>query len=677
MITFLQINILLAVTYFFFILVQKFEAVFALHSSPKAFLRCAQLLVILSIVSPLIVKSMPTKPINGLQPPFQVFQEDAGTNLKLTKKKINTFIKEAPANMHRIEESIQIDYKRFFLLAWSLGFLFVAGRLCVNYFRLKKILLQSIVLKNSSQLKIIITEDIVVPFSVRMLNSYWVAMPINLLSNKKDLQLAIKHELQHHRQGDTNWAIVIELLTCFFYFNPLIYLWKNIIIEFQEFSCDEALTGQRDVLSHDYGSCLLRVAETALESRQMYAGTTSMAAVFKDSKYFKTFLLRRIEMIVKEKRSTSKWIPICTGVIITLLTISLAYGVEKLVRASSNAINPGTVIVDDDIQKIAVESLNRALKDTKSVAGFIIVSDPMTGKILAVANADKKHVRKGHWALSQLIEPASFAKTFVIAEAIEKNATTATEVHNCEDGKYNYKGRVYRDWKKVGWKQLTTSETLAISSDICSIKIGEKVGEKELEKMVENFGFGQDGSAKDFPEARIGVVPTKDDQFIPKVSLGYAFRSSAIEIMQAMGAIANGGNLMKPIMANSKTPEVIRRVMSIENAQKMKDLLQEVVLTGTGKRRAASSFYSTAGKTASARLNDYMKIEWYGGKNHANFAGFVGFAPVKNPRVEVYVGLINPNTDNTGAHGGDHAAPVFKEVAENVLAYLKVTPDKF
>jgi beta-lactamase regulating signal transducer with metallopeptidase domain len=593
--------------------------------------------------------------------------------------KINSFAKTAPEKVAVIENSINVDYRRFFLALWILGIAFFAARFVKNYINLRNLLISSVVFKTTKKLKIVVSDNVNVPFSVRMFKFYWVVIPVELLNTRTDFSLAIKHELQHHRQGDTLWAVLIEVLACILFFNPIIYFWKNTIIEFQEFSCDEALTGQEDVTSHDYGSCLLRVAETALTNRQVYAGTTSMAVVFKNSKYFKTFLLRRIEMIVKEKKSTSKWIPICTGLMLAVLTVSLAYGVEKVSRSRQKAINKGTLVVDNDIQKIANDALDKALLNTRFSEGFIIVADPVSGKILAVANKDNKNIKKGNWALSLLMEPASIEKTFVIAQALEKNATNADEVHQCENGKYKYKGQLYRDWKEVGWKSLTTSETLAISSDICTIKIGEKLGETALEEMVQNYGFGEDGTAKDFPEARVGDTPQADDQFIPKVALGYAFRNSPLEIMQAFGAIANGGNLMKPIMANSQKSETIRRVLSAENSLKMKALLQDVVVSGTGKN-ALSPFYTTAGKTASARLNDYMGIDWYGvNKKHANLAGFIGFAPVNNPRVQVFVGLIDPDTDRnkTGAHGGEHAAPVFKDVTESILAFMKVAPDKF
>jgi hypothetical protein len=634
----------------------------------------------LSLLTPIALKLLPTKKIPINIQIFQEFRENESLNLDETKKKIDAFIKESPPKVLSFEEKMPFDFYHFALFFWSFGIFFFGGKLSLNYFRLKKILVKSMVYKKSAHLRIVVTENAFVPFSVRMFTSYWVVIPVNLLSCKKDLQLAIKHEIQHHRQGDTSWAIFIELLICIFYFNPIIYLWKNTIIEFQEFSCDEALTGQEGVLSHDYGSCLLRVAETALKNHQMYAGTTCMAVVFKDSKYFKTFLLRRIEMIVKEKRSNSKWIPVCTGFVIASLTIAFAYGVEKISQEKPHNINEGTLIVDNDVQKIADAGLAKALRGTRFSAGFIIVSDPMTGKVLAVANADKRNIKKGHWALSELIEPASIAKTFVIAHALEANVTTAEDIHQCENGEYIYKGKLYRDWKEKGWKQLTTAQALINSSNICSIKIAELVGTKSLEEMVETFGFGENGTAKNFPEARVGETPIIGEQFIPKMTLGSAFRSSPLEIMQAYGAIANGGNLMKPIMANAQKSEIMRRILSVENAQKMKKILQGVVLSGTGKGsdRAESLFYTTAGKTASGRLNDFINSNKYD-EEYSNFAGFVGFAPVINPRVQVFVVLIDSDADRnkTGASGGEHAAPVFKEVADNVLSFMKVAPDKF
>ncbi len=110
--------------------------------------------------------------------------------------------------------------------------------------------------------------------------------------------------------------------------------------------------------------------------------------------------------------------------------------------------------------------------------------------------------------------------------------------------------------------------------------------------------------------------------------------------------------------------------------EKTKEILRQVVLKGTGKGRASSDIYSTAGKTATSYIPDLKQWNLVEGKKKGNFAGFIGFAPVKNPRVEVYVGIIDFKGDENGAHGSAHAGPVFKRIVEEVLQSMKVAPDK-
>ena len=126
----------------------------------------------------------------------------------------------------------------------------------------------------------------------------WIVLPVSILGRKLESNLALKHEIQHHRQGDTFWAFLVEGFVCLFYLNPAIYMWKKLIIEFQEFSCDEKLLNRKEFSPQEYGSCLLRVAETALETRT-YVGTASMAENFINRFYFKSFLQRRIEMLTQ------------------------------------------------------------------------------------------------------------------------------------------------------------------------------------------------------------------------------------------------------------------------------------------------------------------------------------------------------------------------------------------
>lgn len=674
MMTFLQINFLLGMTGILFVVFQKVQTLWGIRTTSIKILRLAQILFVLSLLTPIALKAIPKSKLTGVSSSaFRVYGEGMTSRSEVSQSEPSTMTN--PTSLPPTEIVSNYSLSDIFFFLWIFGSLLFLKRFIKNYLVIRKTLKTSILFKKRSRIRIVLATDVLVPFSVRLINSFWIVLPLNLLSHELDLKLALKHELQHHRQGDTTWAMAMELLSCFFFFNPAIYLWKNIIVEFQEYSCDEALTGQKDVSSHDYGSCLLRVAETALNHRQMYVGTTSMAAIIRDSNYFKKFLLRRIEMITEEKTSKRTWMSVCLSLTLGLTTIAMAVGAEKLARANVGGVNSGTLIVDPEIQKIADDVLIRALSKTKSTAGFVIVSDPQTGKILAVANVDLKKKRLGKWALHELMETASISKPLVVAQALEEKVTTLSSPHNCEKGRYKFNGVEYRDWKTEGWETLTTTEAIELSSNICLLKIAEKLGESKVTKMLDSFGFGEGGTASDLPEARSGERPIPGPQYLPQVSSGFGFKSSPLEVLQAYGAIANGGELMKPTMNNEKKSETLRRILSEDNALKMRELLENVVKNGTG-RNAQSKLYTTAGKTATSRFNEFMDIEWYGTNKMANYAGFIGFAPVSNPKVEVFVGLMNPNTDKTGAHGGEHAAPVFREVVENVLTHLKVAPDK-
>lgn len=377
-----------------------------------------------------------------------------------------------------------------------------------------------------------------------------------------------------------------------------------------------------------------------------------------------------------------KWAGALLGTVATIGTVGLAFGAEQAIRKIQKKPNPGTVTVDPAVQAIADGALRDAVTKLNAKSGFAIVADPNTGKILAVAEFDKTGKLKKNWSLSQVLEPASLTKTLVVAQAIESGLTTPQASHSCENGSYKFAGRVYHDWKTNGWDHLTTEETIGLSSDICSMKIGEKVGGEGLYKMLINFGFGPDGTAKTFPTARPGILPPLNNPFwpemVPSISAGYGFHSTPLELMQAYGAIANGGSLLMPKQSNDgSAPQVIRRVLSVESSNQTREILRQVVLKGTGKNQASSQLYSTAGKTATSYIPDLTKWELVEGKKKGNFAGFIGFAPVKKPEIEVYVGILDPDDgDKSGAHGSAHAAPVFKRIIEETLQHMKIAPDR-
>lgn len=666
---FLQIHFLLAVSAVLFLSAEKISRTFSARMSFLRTLRIAQLILILSMVLPFFLSLLPKSSLEGVKSQtFTAYSEGISQALPVREMKREAIVSQNTREAFQ-EEIFTWDYSLIMISFWFFGAMYFIFRFFKNFREICRTLASSTPIRSFRRTKIVASEKVTVPFSAKLPNGNWVVIPVLLLGQRKDLELAIKHEIQHHRQGDTGWAIFMEFIGCFLFFNPAVYLWKNIITELQELSCDESLIGRKEVSSKDYGSCLLRVAEAALEHRQMYAGTTSMAAIIKDSNYFKKFLMRRIEMITEKRVPSRPWISYVTSLMIFALSVAAAVGAEKIVRGNQ-AINPGSFHGDKDIQKITDDILLRSLARMNATAGFIIVAEPSTGKILAVANKDLKKNRKGHWVLNQLMEPGSIAKPIMVAEVLEQGKTDLSSKHNCENGKYVYGGVTYSDWKKEGWSTLTTSETIELSSNICSIKIAQLIGEKELDAMLDKFGFGENGTTRNFPEARPGERPVDDRLLLPKVAVGLGLKSSPLEILQVYGAIANGGKLMDPVSHDGEA-KILRTVLSKNTIQQMNQLLQNAVLHGTGKK-AQSDLYSTAGKTSTIFNEDFAM----GSKEVANQAGFMGFAPAKKPLIQVYVGIFNPNTDGTGAHGGAHAAPVFKEVVENVLTHLRVAPDR-
>lgn len=689
---YLCINILLVFGYIFFISLRQLCAHFKIDYRYSAKIKAAQLLILTSLILPVGLHLTPSKQLTPIEwGAFRTESEIIGKQLAIEKSK--TRIVKSSSNIKSTKEiSLFLRVKNwidqngnhkihllfvFFLFA---GFLFMVGRLVLNSISIYRLIRQSNIIRKIGRVRIAVSDSVKIPFSVRIGKLSWALIPSDILHNAKDFQIVVRHELQHHRQRDTLWAIAIEFLLCLFFPNPTIYLWKRDIIELQEFSCDEALIGRKGISSLDYGSCLLRVAEAALRARQMYVGTTCMASGSQNSNYQKSFLRRRIEMFTSQERPRHyKWAGALIGTLSVSLTLAVAVGAEKSLRKDEDKVNQGQVIVDPQIQSIANKVLEEAIKKANAKAGFAIVAEPNSGRILAVANIDTAGKLKGYWALSQVLEPASVIKTLVAAKAIESGVTTPEENHNCEKGTYKFGNRIYHDWKKGGWDYLTTTETIVNSSDICSMKIGEKLGVGGIKQMLIDFGFGPDGTAKDFPMAKAGSLPPAEElvhpKLIPHVSAGFGFRITPLELVQAYGAIANGGKLLMPRNSNAGDSQIVRQVLSSQNSEKVREILRQVVLKGTGKP-ALSGKYSTAGKTATSYIPDLTKWELIEGRKKGNFAGFIGFAPVKDPKIEIYVGLHDPNTDGSGAHGGAHAAPVFKQIAEQVLSHMNVPSDK-
>ncbi len=344
--------------------------------------------------------------------------------------------------------------------------------------------------------------------------------------------------------------------------------------------------------------------------------------------------------------------------------------------------------IDEAIQYIAQTYLDNACKKRKAKSGTVIVMDPYTGDILALANhpsydlnavsTTNADVRRNR-AFTDIYEPGSVFKIVTASCALENDVAAMDQEFFCEDGEYYIGGRILHDHKPHG--TLTFTEVFEKSSNIGVTKIAEIIGKDELYRFIKLFGFGEASGIKATGEVQ-GIIRRPDEWSgvsISAVPMGQEVAVTSIQLIMAMSAIANGGELLEPHIVSrivsednnvikSSSRAVKRRILSKATAKKMKSILKGVVERGTG-RNARLDLYTSAGKTGTAQ-----KVGPDGKYSHSKFvASFIGFAPVNRTRIAVLVSLDEPQGTY---YGGTVAAPVFKEVAGDVLKYLKVKPDK-
>ncbi|HMD06218.1 MAG TPA: penicillin-binding protein [Candidatus Acidoferrum sp.] len=346
--------------------------------------------------------------------------------------------------------------------------------------------------------------------------------------------------------------------------------------------------------------------------------------------------------------------------------------------------------LDEKIQYTAERELAAAIAKTHASAGTVIVMNPNTGEILALANWPKFNPNKASdapsetWmnrAVSTIYEPGSTFKLITLAAAFDQGITRPDEVFDCENGQVYISGHRIRDHKPFGL--LTVSDILAKSSDVGAIKIALRLGAPKFYDYIRAFGFGTTTGVELPYESRGRVARLEDWKPISvgSISMGQEIGVTPLQLIAAVSAIANGGSLYKPqIVAELRRGEKVlppeepiaaaepKRVIRPETAATLRQLMEDVVLYGTGTP-AHLDGWTSAGKTGSAQ-----KIDPATGRYSPTqfIASFTGFAPINNPAVTILVSLDSP----VGLHeGGQVAAPVFKRIAEQVLAYLDVPRD--
>jgi cell division protein FtsI/penicillin-binding protein 2 len=359
--------------------------------------------------------------------------------------------------------------------------------------------------------------------------------------------------------------------------------------------------------------------------------------------------------------------------------------VEKQPDPGENVV----LTIDEKIQYIAERELETAMQQTHAESGTVVVQNPKTGEILALANRPTFNPNlareitpqklKDH-AVSDVYEPGSTFKLVTIAAALEEKLTRPEEVFDCQMGSIVINGMRIRDSKPHGL--LSVAGILAESSDVGAIKIALRLGEERFYKYIRAFGFGQQTGIEVPGETRGLTKPLNrwSRVSIGAISMGQEIGVTPLQLVAMVSTIANDGVWTAPrIIAGTTQPQgtpqmvafhpgVQRRVISPMTAAQMRQMMQGVVLHGTGKK-AILEGYSSAGKTGTAQKIDPATHAY----SHTKYVGsFAGFAPVNDPAITVAVILDSA----VGLHqGGQVSAPVFQRVAQQVLEYLHTPHD--
>jgi len=390
---------------------------------------------------------------------------------------------------------------------------------------------------------------------------------------------------------------------------------------------------------------------------------------------------------------------------------------RKVLGSSEHDPEPGqnlVLTIDENIQFLAERALDHAMQRTQAANGTVVVQDVHTGQILALAirptfnpNFSRRttpELLRNH-AVSDVYEPGSTFKLVTYSAALEQRAVSPDDMIDCQGGQITLAGRVIHDDKSDrGLGKITVTQALAKSSDVAAIKLALKVGQNRFYQYIRDFGFGARSGAEMPGETRGLLRPVNrwSPSSIGSIAMGQEVAVTPLQLVSMVSTIANGGVYLPPhvlmpgqvdgaaggqataaqraattLQASpfkpgadlpNPLPAGAHRVLSTLTAAQMRKMMENVVLYGTGKQ-AQLNGYSSGGKTGTAQKID-PATGLYSKTMH--IASFAGIAPVNNPVIAVAVIIDSPKGDY---YGTTVSAPVFAEVAQQILEYLGVPHD--
>ena len=349
--------------------------------------------------------------------------------------------------------------------------------------------------------------------------------------------------------------------------------------------------------------------------------------------------------------------------------------------------NSLVLTLDKQIQFLTEKTLENTVKTHRAKSGMALVLRPATGELLAVAHYPafnpntEVDYKQGLWrnrAATDAFEPGSAMKVFTVAAALEKGLTPNT-LFNCENGKYRVGRYTIKDTH--AYEILNMRRVIQVSSNIGSAKMAEIIGPKALHQYLTRFGFGKKPGSGSPGETAGTLAPYSQWAQIDldAIAFGQGIAVSAIQLIAGMGAIANDGVFMKPMLIKkiiSRTgedvkvfnPENLGRVISTDTAREVKTMMAMAVDDeGTGPK-ARLDGYPVCGKTGTAQKTakgqkGYLKNRYT--------SVFAGFAPKDQPRLAALVVVDEPRNKY---YGGDVAAPAFKTIMAQSFNYLNIPP---
>lgn len=345
------------------------------------------------------------------------------------------------------------------------------------------------------------------------------------------------------------------------------------------------------------------------------------------------------------------------------------------------AARPGhsvSLTINAGLQDIAERALGDAVLKMGAEGGDIVILDPQSGEIRALASRRADPRATAATALTEPYEPGSTLKPFIAASLLDRGRARVDEVVNTHGGKWTYNGRTIEDDHKAA--SFTLADVIRFSSNIGIVQFAQRLTPREQFELMRDAGFGAP-TGTTYPSespGRLAAPAHWSQQTAASMAMGYEIMVTPLQLATAYAAIANGGELLQPALIKEiRSPDgvvtyrherrVVRRLMSPDVARTMRGLLKSVVDGGTAEGSSLATF-EVAGKTGTARVAKHGRYV-----KGAYKASFVGMFPADAPQIVILVKLDNPTKS---IFGGKAAAPVSKTILEAAIAARDAALDR-